>query len=122
MFGIHRSYIFFSCVAIIKSIWCFVTDENYLVSRQITAHVSRTSLFCSGCKEDEGIAVSDVIVEVGGEQIASCEDVLCIVEQFSMGDFVPMTVMRGESLENRISVLVPLLHDACTSYIRTDVL
>lgn len=37
----------------------------------------------------------DLIVAVGGERVQSSEDVLAIVEQFSIGDQVPVTLQRG---------------------------
>ena len=68
-------------------------------------------MFCSGCEVSRGghPTIGDVIVEVGGEHIASSEDVLGIVEQFSVGDQVPITVMRGKE---KVTVIVPLLPDA----------
>jgi S1-C subfamily serine protease len=37
----------------------------------------------------------DLIVAVGGERVQSSEDILAIIEQFNVGDMVPITVLRG---------------------------
>lgn len=46
------------------------------------------------------------MVAIGGESVVSSEDVLAIVEQFSVGDQVPVTVLRGS---RRLVVNVPVL-------------
>jgi S1-C subfamily serine protease len=37
----------------------------------------------------------DLVVAVGRERVNSSEDILAIVEQFSVGDQVPLTIQRG---------------------------
>ena len=48
----------------------------------------------------------DLIVAVGGERVHSSEDVLAIVEQFSVGDQVPITLQRGSQ---RVQVNAPVV-------------
>lgn len=48
----------------------------------------------------------DLIVAVGGERVQSSEDIAAIVEQFSVGDQVPVTLLRGRQ---EVAVNVPLV-------------
>lgn len=48
----------------------------------------------------------DLIIAVGGERVQSSEDIAAIVEQFSVGDQVPVTLLRGRQ---EVSVNVPLV-------------
>ena len=48
----------------------------------------------------------DLIIAVGGERVQSSEDVLAIVEQFAIGDQVPMTLQRGNQ---QLQVNVPIV-------------
>jgi S1-C subfamily serine protease len=51
----------------------------------------------------------DLIVAVGGETVQGSEDVSAIVEQFSVGDQVPLTILRGSQ---RLVINVPLLESS----------
>lgn len=48
----------------------------------------------------------DLVVAVGGERVQSSEDIAAIVEQFSVGDQVPVTLLRGRE---EVAVNVPLV-------------
>lgn len=48
----------------------------------------------------------DLVVAVGGERVQSSEDIAAIVEQFSVGDQVPVTLLRGRK---EVAVNVPLV-------------
>ena len=48
----------------------------------------------------------DLIIAVGGEKVQSSEDVLAIVEQFSVGDQVPITLQRGRQ---QLQVNAPII-------------
>ena len=48
----------------------------------------------------------DLVVAVGREAVRSSEDIAAIVEQFHVGDQVPVTVLRGRE---RIDMNVPLV-------------
>ncbi|KAK9801377.1 hypothetical protein WJX73_003060 [Symbiochloris irregularis] len=54
------------------------------------------------------IRIGDIIVSVGSQPVARVEDVVAAVEQFSIGDQVPLGVRRGSQV---ISVSVPLLKE-----------
>ena len=66
---------------------------------------------CSGCEisRDGQETIGDVIVEIGMQKVGKTEDVARILERFSVGDLVPITVKRGK-FKKRISVLVPFMH------------
>lgn len=48
----------------------------------------------------------DLLIAVGREAVRSSEDIAAIVEQFQVGDQVPVTVLRGKQ---RMDVNVPLV-------------
>ena len=48
----------------------------------------------------------DLLIAVGREAVHSSEDIAAIVEQFQVGDQVPVTVLRGKQ---RMDVNVPLV-------------
>lgn len=48
----------------------------------------------------------DLIIAVGGERVQSSEDIAAIVEQFSVGDQVPVTLLRGRQ---EVIMNVPLI-------------
>lgn len=48
----------------------------------------------------------DLVIAVGGEKVANSEDIAAIVEQFHVGDQVPLTFLRGNQ---RHDVIVPLI-------------
>eukprot|EP00892_Ulva_mutabilis_P010674 jgi/Ulvmu1/797/UM010_0171.1 len=48
----------------------------------------------------------DLIIAVGGEKVQSSEDIAAIVEQFSVGDQVPVTLLRGRA---EVVINVPLV-------------
>ena len=54
------------------------------------------------------IIVGDVIVSVGGQPVVRIEDLVSAVEQFSVGDQVPLGVLRGGQI---ININVPLLKE-----------
>lgn len=62
---------------------------------------------CRGCvtQADGEAKIGDMITAVGGERVTSSEDVIGIVEQFSVGDQVPMTLHRRNS---EMTVNVPV--------------
>jgi S1-C subfamily serine protease len=51
----------------------------------------------------------DLVIAVGGEKVESSEDIAAIVEQFSVGDQVPVTLLRGRQPQ---VVSVPLIEVA----------
>jgi S1-C subfamily serine protease len=48
----------------------------------------------------------DLVIAVGGERVNSSEDIAAIVEQFQIGDQVPLTLLRGRE---QFNVNVPLI-------------
>lgn len=51
----------------------------------------------------------DLVVAVGSEKVQNSEDIAAIVEQFQVGDLVPVTLLRGRQ---RIDVNIPLIEFA----------
>lgn len=44
--------------------------------------------------ENNNIYIGDVIVKVAGQPVQSAEDLISVVEQFNLGDQVPLTLHR----------------------------
>ena len=68
----------------------------------------KTSLVCRGFAANAAgeRMPGDLVVAVGGERVNSSEDVLAIIEQFAVGDQVPITLQRGSQ---QVVVNVPVL-------------
>jgi S1-C subfamily serine protease len=49
-----------------------------------------------GARVDEhnNVYLGDVIVKVAGQPVSSAEDLISVVEQFNLGDQVPLTLHR----------------------------
>lgn len=46
-------------------------------------------------RESGGVVLGDIIVAVGGKTVSFIEDLLSIIEEFDIGDLVPITVQRS---------------------------
>lgn len=64
-------------------------------------------LHCRGTQTGFGkVVLGDVITAVGGQRIVSVEDLVSAIEQFSIGDRVPLTIRRDG---RQLDIQVPLL-------------
>lgn len=53
---------------------------------------------CRGVERMEaGIVVNDIVLAVGGKAVTSVEELISIIEEFDIGDLVPITVQRFAS-------------------------
>ena len=43
---------------------------------------------------DAGIVVNDIVLAVGGKPVTSVEELISIIEEFDVGDLVPITLQR----------------------------
>ena len=56
--------------------------------------------------------IGDIVVSVGGQQVVGVDDLNAAIEQFSLGDTVPLGVRRGRDV---IIINVPLLKEISKS-------
>ena len=54
------------------------------------------------------VRIGDVIVSVGSQPIVRVEDLVAAVEQFNIGDQVPLGIRRGSQM---VDIIVPLLRE-----------
>lgn len=54
------------------------------------------NLFRGVQRESGGVVLGDVIVAVGGKTVTLLEELLSIIEEFDIGDLVPITVQRSD--------------------------
>ena len=75
-----------------------------------SALTSVNMLLCRGCYRDAAgnIRMGDIIISVGKKAIVQLEDLIAAVEQFSIGDQVPLGIRRGN---DHLTVLVPLIKE-----------
>lgn len=66
---------------------------------------------------NNNVSIGDVIVKVAGQPVSSAEDLISVVEQFNLGDQVPLTLHRYNSktaLDRNFTVadvMVPLIQE-----------
>ena len=67
-------------------------------------------VLCRGItlNEEGSPVIGDIVVSVGGQQIVGVDDLNSAIEQFSVGDTVPLGVRRGREV---ITINVPLLKE-----------
>ncbi len=73
-----------------------------------TSHAVK--LWCCTCRGTQTgfgkVVLGDVITAVGGQRIVSVEDLVSAIEQFSIGDRVPLSIKRDG---RQLDIQVPLL-------------
>lgn len=96
-----------SMAPLISAAHCASLHERVHTDRH-DCSTTRRALTCrgSGMNAAGEPVPGDLIVAVGGERVQSSEDVLAIVEQFSVGDQVPITLQRGSQ---QIQVNAPVV-------------
>eukprot|EP00210_Caulerpa_lentillifera_P000128 g123.t1 len=59
-------------------------------------------------RESGGVVLGDIIVAIGGKPVALLEELLSIIEEFDVGDLVPITVQRFSPNFNKPPIYVDL--------------